>query len=42
MFEDIRRERSLILLLPLKDRGLLKQSRSLDHELNVLKCLVLQ
>ena len=32
MFEDIRRERSLIVIQSLKDERILKQSRFTDHE----------
>ena len=37
MFEDARRERSLILLLMLTDSGILKQSKFTVHEINTTK-----
>ena len=39
MFEDIRHERSLILLLWLIDEGVLRQSGFTDHEINITKNL---
>ena len=33
MFEDVRYERSLILLLPITDPDILKQSKFQDHEI---------
>ena len=32
IFEDVRHERSLILLLSLVEPGILRQSKFLDHE----------
>ena len=37
IFEDIRHERSLILLLALVEPDTLKQSKFLDHEIDILK-----
>ena len=42
MFEDIRHERSLFLLLSLTDPVLSKQSRFIDHEINIIKGLALE
>ena len=36
IFEDIRHERSLILLLSLIEPGILKQSKFLDHEIDII------
>ena len=41
LFEDIRYERSLILLLSLVEPDILKESRFTDHEINIIKDLVL-
>ena len=37
MFEDVRHERSLILLMSLTDRDILKQAKFTDHVINVIK-----
>ena len=42
MFEDVRRERSLVLLPSLTDPHILKQSRFMDPELNITINLALQ
>ena len=42
MFEDIRHERSLKLLLYLTDPDILKQARFTDHETNFMKNLALE
>ena len=42
IFEDIRHERSLILLLSLIEPGILKQSKFLDHEIDIIKSIVLE
>ena len=42
MFEDIRHERSLILLLSLTDTDLLRQSKITDHEIEIIKNLALE
>ena len=41
-FEDDRQERSLNLLLPLTDPDTLKQSKSTDHEITIIKNLALE
>ena len=42
MFEDVRKERSLLLLLSLTDPDILKQSGFRDHEIKIIENLVLQ
>ena len=42
IFEDIRHERSLILLLSLTDPDILKQSKFTDDEINIKKNLALE
>ena len=42
LFEDIRHERSLILLLSLTDPVILRQSKSTDHEISIIKDLPLE
>ena len=42
LFEDIRHERSLILLLSLTDQDLLRQSNFTDDEINIIKNLALE
>ena len=42
IFEDIRHERSLILLLSLTDPDILKQSKFTDDEINIIKNLALE
>ena len=42
LFEDIRHERSLILILSLIDPGILKQSKFTDDEINIIKNLALE
>ena len=37
IFEDIRHERSLILLLSLVEPDILKQSKFTDHEIDIIK-----
>ena len=37
LFEDIRHERSLILLLSLVEPSILKQSKFTDHEIEIIK-----
>ena len=39
LFEDVRHERSLILLLALTDPDILKQSKFTDDEINIIKNL---
>ena len=42
IFEDTRHERSLILLLSLVEPSILKQSKFLDHEIEIIKNIALQ
>ena len=42
IFEDVRHERSLILLLSLTDPDVLKQSKFTDDEINIIKSLALE
>ena len=42
IFEDVRQERSLILLLSLTDPNILKQSIFTDDEINIIKSLALE
>ena len=42
LFEDIRHERSLILLLSLTDPNILKQSKFTDLEIEIIKNLALE
>ena len=42
MFEDVRHERSLKLLLSLADPDILKQSKFTDDEKNIIKNLYLE
>ena len=42
IFEDIRHERSLILLLSLTDSDILKQSKFTDDEINIIKNIALE
>ena len=39
MFEDVRHERSLILLLSVTDSDILKQSKFTDDEVEIIKTL---
>ena len=41
-FEDIRHERSLILLLSLVEPSILKQSKFTDHEIEIIKNIALE
>ena len=41
-FEEIRYERSLILLLSLVEPDILKQSKFTDHEVNIIKDIALE
>ena len=41
IFEDVRHERSLILLLSLTDPDILKQSKFTDDEINIIKDIAL-
>ena len=42
IFEDVRLERSLIILLSLTDPDLLKQSKFTDDEVNIIRYLALE
>ena len=42
LFEDIRYERSLILLLSIIEPNILKQSKFTDHEIEIIKNLALE
>ena len=42
MFEDVRHERSLILLLSVTDPDMLIQSKFTDDEINIIKSLALE
>ena len=42
IFEDIRHERSLILILSLVEPGIMKQSKFTDHEIEIIKNLALE
>ena len=41
IFEDVRHERSLLILLSLTDPDILKQSKFTDDEINIIKDLAL-
>ena len=42
LFEDVRHERSLILLLSIVEPDILRQSKVLDHEIENIKNIALQ
>ena len=42
IFEDVRHERSLIFLLSLVEPRILKQAKFTDHEIDIIKDIVLQ
>ena len=42
IFEDVRHERSLILLLSLVESDILKQSKFTDHEIDIIKNIALE
>ena len=42
IFEDIRHERSLILLLSVVEPDILRQSKFLDHEIEIIKSIALE
>ena len=42
LFEDVRHERSLILLLSLTDSNILKQAGFRDNEIEIIKNIALQ
>ena len=41
IFEDVRHERSLILLLSIVEPVILRQSKLLDHEIEIIKNIAL-
>ena len=42
IFEDVRHERSLCLLLSLVEPDILKQSKFTDHEIDIIKKIALE
>ena len=42
IFEDVRHERSLVLLLSLVELDILRQSKFLDHEIEIIKIIALE
>ena len=42
IFEDIRYERSLVLLLSIVEPDILKQSKFTDHEIDIIKNIALE
>ena len=42
IFEDVRHEKSLILLLSLTEPNILKQSKFTDHEIEIIKNIALE
>ena len=42
IFEDVRHERSLILLLSLTEPNILKQSKFTDHEIEIIRNIDLE
>ena len=42
IFEDVRQERSLIFLLSLVEPDTVKQSKFLDHEIEIIKNIALE
>ena len=42
IFEDVRHERSLMLLLSIVETDILRQSKCLDHEIEFIKCIDLE
>ena len=42
IFEDVRHERSLILLLSIVEPDILRQSKFLDHEIEIFKNIALE
>ena len=42
IFEDVRHERSLILLLSIVEPDILRQSKYLDHEIEIIKNIALE
>ena len=42
IFEDIRHERSIILILSILEPDILRQSKFLDHEIEIIKNIALE
>ena len=42
IFEDVKHERSLVLLLSLTDSDILRQSKFTDHEIDIIKNIALE
>ena len=42
IFEDVRHERSLIILLSLREPDILKQSKFTDYEIDIIKNIALE
>ena len=42
IFEDVRHERSLIILLSLVEPDILRQSKFLDHEIEIIKKIAIE
>ena len=42
IFEDVRHERSLVLLLSIVEPDILKQSKFTDHEIEIIKNIALE
>ena len=42
IFEDVRHERSLILLLSVTDSDILRQSKFTDHEIEIIKNIAIE
>ena len=42
IFEDVRHERSLLLLLSIVEPDILRQSKFLDHEIEIIKNIALE
>ena len=42
IFEDVRHERSLILLLSIVEPGILRQSKFLDHVIEIIENIALE
>ena len=42
IFEDVRYERSLILILSIVEPDILRQSKFLDHEIEIIKNIALE
>ena len=42
LFEDVRHERSLLLVLSIVEPDILRQSKFVDHELEIIKIIALE